>query len=111
MLPDNASIEGVTDLYTVGGDFNIFKKSDLHDEYFDWFTEGVTEEELTEIYKKIGKDYILEDVKESSAKRIMSELNFIDGSKIVTCEFLDKGKIIIDEDEQEQIWKSSQLFM
>lgn len=103
MLPGYETIEGVTDLYTVGGDFKLFKKSDLYDNYFDWFTEGVSEEEVTEIYKKIGKDYILEDVKESSEKRIMSELNFIDGSKIVTCEFLDKGKIIIDEDEQEQI--------
>lgn len=47
---------GVTDLFTVGGDIKLFEKSDLMDYYFEWFTPGVTEEEVRQIYASIGKD-------------------------------------------------------
>ena len=48
-------VDGVVDLFTVGGDFNIFKNSDLYDRYFNWYTEGVNQKEIENIYKKIGK--------------------------------------------------------
>ena len=58
-LPACEEIKGVVDLFTVGGDFKVFKKSDLYDRYFDWFTEGITKQEVEDIYKKIRKDYLL----------------------------------------------------
>lgn len=45
---------GVTDLFTVGGDVDLFLKSDLNDYYFDWFVPGVTEQEVRDIYAGIG---------------------------------------------------------
>lgn len=44
-------LDDVTDLMTVGGDFELFKKSDLYDRYFDWFFEGVTEKDTETICK------------------------------------------------------------
>lgn len=48
-------IEGVVDLFTVDG-FKMFKNTSLNRRYFDWFIEGVTHEEVEEIYSKIGFD-------------------------------------------------------
>lgn len=47
-------IEGVVDLFSVDGNFDIFKKSDLSDRYFEWYTEGVTNQEVANIYKNIN---------------------------------------------------------
>jgi len=52
-------IEGVVDLFTVGGDFKVFKKTDLHNTYFDWYSKGVTQQEVADIYKSIGQEYLL----------------------------------------------------
>lgn len=52
-------INGVVDLFTVGGDFEIFKSTDLRDRYFNWFTAGVMREEIEDIYKKIGATHLL----------------------------------------------------
>ncbi|MBO5910464.1 MAG: hypothetical protein J6Q15_03035 [Clostridia bacterium] len=56
LVGQKASINGVVDLFSVGGDFGLFKKSDLYDRYFNWFTESVTKEEINEIYKNISID-------------------------------------------------------
>ena len=53
-------IDGVVDLFTIGGDFKVFKRSDLYDRYFDWFTEGVSQQEVFDIYKNIRREYLLE---------------------------------------------------
>lgn len=47
-------IEGVTDLFTIGGDLSLFEKSDLNKRYFDWFSEGVSEQEVQQIYDRLG---------------------------------------------------------
>ena len=47
---------GVTDLFTVGGDIDLFLKTDLNDYYFDWFTPNITEAQVREIYANIGID-------------------------------------------------------
>ena len=47
---------GVTDLFTVGGDFKLFKRTKLYSQYFDWFTSGVTKEEIAEIYENTFTD-------------------------------------------------------
>ncbi|MGN1208652.1 MAG: hypothetical protein ACI4TI_04215 [Christensenellales bacterium] len=52
-----SKIDGVTDLFTVGGDICRFEKSDFNDRYFDWFTENVTKEMFENIYKKIGVSF------------------------------------------------------
>ena len=69
-LPACEEIEGVVDLFTVGGDFKVFKKSDLYDRYFD-FTEGITKQEVEDIYKKIGKDYLLPDPTSSDDEKTL----------------------------------------
>ena len=51
-------MEGVADLFTVGADFDTFKRSSLYDRYFEWFTEGVATEEIEEIYKRINQEEI-----------------------------------------------------
>ncbi len=53
-------LDGVTDLMSVGGDFELFKKCDLHDRYFDWFFEGVTKEEAEQICQKASS---IEEIK------------------------------------------------
>ncbi|MBE5739004.1 MAG: hypothetical protein E7354_04690 [Clostridiales bacterium] len=60
-IPVCEAIEGVTDLFTVGGDFKLFKKTDLHDRYFDWFTAGITKQDIETIYKNIRRDHLLPD--------------------------------------------------
>lgn len=52
----NAHINGIVNLFTVGGDFKLFKKSNLYDDYFNWFTENVTKEEIKEIFGKVVID-------------------------------------------------------
>lgn len=47
---------GTNDLFTVGGDIKVFEQSSLMDRYFEWFTPGVTEEEVRKIYDEIGFD-------------------------------------------------------
>lgn len=54
-------LEGVTDLFTVGGEPKLFKKSSLNDRYFDWFTPNVTFKEIQEIYKRINKEKIINE--------------------------------------------------
>lgn len=58
-FPATEKIEGVVDLFTVGGDFKIFKKTDLYDRYFDWYSEGISQQEIADIYKSIGQEYLL----------------------------------------------------
>lgn len=58
-FPATEEIKGVVDLFSVGGDFKIFKKTDLYDRYFEWYTEGITEKEVVDIYKSIGQEYCL----------------------------------------------------
>ncbi len=55
-FPICEKIDGVVDLFTVDGDVKLFKKSDLHDRYFDWFTAGISKDEVIDIYDQIGID-------------------------------------------------------
>lgn len=48
-------IKGVVDLFSVDGNFDIFKKSDLYDRSFEWYTEGVTSQEVADIYRNVNK--------------------------------------------------------
>ena len=53
-------IDGVVDLFSVGGDFGLFKRSEFYPRYFNWYAESVSEEDIVKIYKDIRKDYLLE---------------------------------------------------
>lgn len=55
-------LDGVVDLFTVGGHFNIFQNSEFYCRYFDWFSEGVKKQEVEDIYKKIAQMDILERI-------------------------------------------------
>jgi hypothetical protein len=50
---------GTTDLFTVDGDIKLFEQSDLMDRYFDWFTGWVTENQIKDIYSRIGATSLL----------------------------------------------------
>lgn len=61
-LPVCDKMSGVVDLFSVNGDFKLFKKSKLHDRYFDWYKEGITQEQITNIYKNIHQEDLLSDL-------------------------------------------------
>lgn len=47
-------IEGVTDLFTVGGSMKLFQKTNMSHRYFNWFTEGVSRDQVEKVYTKLG---------------------------------------------------------
>lgn len=56
----------INELFTVKGRILLFKKSKYYSKYFEWYTEGITLEEVMDIYKKCEmefKDISLEEVK------------------------------------------------
>lgn len=50
-------LEKVIDLYTVNGRILLFKQSAHYPRYIEWYTEGVTLEEVQAIYDKIGMEF------------------------------------------------------
>ena len=44
-------------LYTVDGRLLLFKRSGYYKDYFEWYTEGVTLDEVKEIYAKLGMEF------------------------------------------------------
>lgn len=48
--------EGV-ELFTITGRLALFKKMPEYKKYFEWYTEGVTREEVEEIYRTAGHDF------------------------------------------------------
>lgn len=63
-------------LYTVSGRLKAFKRSKFYDTYFEWYTEGVTREEIVSIYDSIGlpfSDLVITD--EPSDKPAVKKLN------------------------------------
>lgn len=54
---DSAVCGPVVNLYTVGGRALLFKRSEYYKDYFDWYTEGITREEIEKIYTKLGMEF------------------------------------------------------
>lgn len=46
--------DGITDLYLVAGDLKRFKRSSEYKQYFNWYVEGVTKQEVEAIYNGLG---------------------------------------------------------
>ena len=63
------NVDGVVDLFSVGGDFKLFKKTHLHSRYFDWYEKDVSFSEIQSIYKNIGKESILANISQQSKIR------------------------------------------
>ncbi len=51
----------ITDLFTVGGRFSLFQKSELYKKYFNWYSKDIKKSEIEEIYDKIGMKF--QDIK------------------------------------------------
>ena len=58
---DEINENNITDLFTVGGRFSLFEKSELYKKYFNWYSENIKKSEIEEIYNKIGMDF--QDIK------------------------------------------------
>lgn len=54
-LEDNS--DDVIDLFTIRGRILLFKQSKYYKKYFEWYTEGITLEEIKKIYKKCNIDF------------------------------------------------------
>lgn len=55
IFPENS--KEVIDLFTVDGRLLLFKRSAYYKRYFDWYTEGVTFDEVKEIYSRSGIEF------------------------------------------------------
>ncbi len=64
-------IEGVVDLFTVDCDFKMFKKTDMYKRYFNWYSEGISKQDIADIYKSIRKEYLLSDITNSKDEKCM----------------------------------------
>lgn len=62
-------IEGAVDLFTVGCDFKVFKKSDLNYRYFDWYSKDITQQEIFNIYKNIHREHLLPDTETAEEEK------------------------------------------
>lgn len=47
----------ITDLFTIDGRVQLFKESELYSRYFNWYKEGITLEEVKEIYSKHNMEF------------------------------------------------------
>ena len=47
----------ILNLFTVDGRILLFKNSSLYSKYFEWYVEGITLEEIKEIYSKYGMEF------------------------------------------------------
>lgn len=47
----------VINLFTISGRIRLFKKHKLYNKYFEWYKEGVTKEEVVEIYKNCNVEF------------------------------------------------------
>lgn len=47
----------VIDLYTITGRIKLFKDSNQYKKYFEWYTEGVTFDEVRNIYSRCGIEF------------------------------------------------------
>ncbi len=56
IIPQAQHIDKVIDLFTIGGDFKLFKKTELYKSYFDWYIKNVTKQDFDKIYQNLEKN-------------------------------------------------------
>lgn len=54
---DEKDEDKIINLFTVTGRLLLFTKSKLYPKYFEWYTEGITKEEVSQIYAKCGIEF------------------------------------------------------
>lgn len=65
-VPLDINYTDIIDLFTVTGRLQLFKKSPYYQKYFEWYTENITLNEITNIYSKCGIEfYDLENINDS----------------------------------------------
>ncbi len=71
----------IIDLFTVSGRILLFKKSKYYQKYFEWYTEGITLNEVKTIYNKCNVKFynliILESPEEMEFKNSSNESKLI----------------------------------
>lgn len=70
-IDGNSNLDSILDLYTVSGRLLLFKKSKHYSRYFEWYTKGVTFEEVKSIYESIGIEFYDLNVVEKETKRLI----------------------------------------
>ncbi len=69
----NINDSEIIDLFTVTGRLLLFKNSRYYQKYFEWYTEGITLDEIKEIYSKCGIEFydlsLSENPKESKIEK------------------------------------------
>lgn len=65
---DNSNI---IELFTVTGRLALFKESKYYDKYYNWYTEGVTFEEVKDIYSKCGIDFYDINIIDNEDKKVL----------------------------------------
>lgn len=53
----DSNLDQIVDLYTITGRILLFKQSKHYSRYIEWYTDGVTLEEVKSIYEKIGMEF------------------------------------------------------
>ena len=70
--------EKIIDLFTVTGRLLLFEKSKLYKKYFEWYTEGVTRDEVLEIYNKCSMKFTdiewIEDEKNNEKLKVYRKI-------------------------------------
>lgn len=61
----------VVDLFTVTGRILLFKQSEYYPQYFEWYTENVTFEEVREIYARCGKEFYDVEINQEDQEQIL----------------------------------------
>lgn len=59
--------DDIIELFTVSGRLLLFKQSEYYSKYFEWYTEGVTLDEVKDIYERCGMNF--EDINFDINKR------------------------------------------
>ena len=73
--------EDIIDLFTVTGRIARFKNKELYSRYFNWYVDGVTREEVVDIYKKIGLTF--EDIVFKSQEKVIDSDKDDSFSKVI----------------------------
>lgn len=73
--------DDIIDLFTVSGRLLLFKKSNHYQKYFEWYTEGITLDEVKTIYNNCDVEFY--DLILSEDSEEMKIENSISGSKLI----------------------------
>lgn len=76
-VDNNIDDSDVIDLFTVSGRLLLFKKSEKYQKYFEWYTEGITFDEVKQIYSKCNIEFydliLSENTEDSKTENLSAE--------------------------------------